>query len=295
MVGVFLTPALLLYLLIFLYPTVRTTFMSFFSVASVTDAISTWSFVGLQNFVDLSKSSLFMLSMKNLVSIWFWGGLLVFFWALLFAVILTSGVKGKAFYRAVIYLPNVVSAVAMGTMWIHYVYNSRYGLLYKFFSMLRLDSLAAIQWTTPDMIFISLLIAYCFGMVGYYLLIFMAGIEGIPVELYESATIDGAGGFQKFRRITLPLLKDIFRTSIVLWTISTVSFFVWSQIFSPLNPEPGTVSPMVYMYQMVFGSDMVVTERNVGMGAAVGVILTLIVIIMFLLSNVLIKGTQGED
>lgn len=294
MMIIFLTPAVLSYLIIFLYPSVRTAIMSLFKVENVTDAISKWQFVGLGNYQGLADSSLFIQSMKNLINIWFFGGIIVFALALLFSVILTSGVKFKSFYRAIIYLPNVVSAVAMGTMWMQYVFSSRYGLLKGVFESLGLTALAAIQWTSPDMIFISLLIAYCFGMVGYYMLIFMAAMENIPTSFYEAATLAGANVFQRFYHITLPLLKDVFRTNIVLWTISSVAFFIWSQVFSPLNPEPGTVTPMVYMYQMVFGNNMVVTERNVGAGAAVGVILTLIVVLMFVITTRVFKGEDYE-
>ncbi len=65
-------------------------------------------------------------------------------------------------------------------------------------------------------------------------------------------------------------------------------------MFSPLNPEPGTVTPMVYMYQMVFGNNMVVTDRNVGAGAAVGVILTVIVVVMFVITSKIFKGEEYE-
>lgn len=294
MMIIFLTPAVLSYLIIFLYPSIRTAIMSLFNVENITDAMSKWQFVGLDNFLALKESTLFVQSMKNLVNIWLFGGIIVFALALLFSVILTSGVKFKSFYRAIIYLPNVVSAVAMGTMWMQYVFSSRYGLLKGFFETLGMEQLAAIQWTSPDMIFISLLIAYCFGMVGYYMLIFMAAMENIPMSFYEAATLAGANVFQKFYYITLPLLKDVFRTNIVLWTISSVAFFIWSQVFSPLNPEPGTVTPMVYMYQMVFGNNMVVTDRNVGAGAAVGVILTLIVVVMFFITSKLFKGEEYE-
>lgn len=294
MMIIFLTPAVLSYLIIFLYPSLRTAIMSLFNVENITDAMSKWQFVGIDNFLALKESTLFVQSMKNLVNIWLFGGIIVFALALVFSVILTSGVKFKSFYRAIIYLPNVVSAVAMGTMWMQYVFSSRYGLLKGFFETLGMEGLAAIQWTSPDMIFISLLIAYCFGMVGYYMLIFMAAMENIPMSFYEAATLAGANVFQKFYYITLPLLKDVFRTNIVLWTISSVAFFIWSQVFSPLNPEPGTVTPMVYMYQMVFGNNMVVTDRNVGAGAAVGVILTLIVVIMFFITSKLFKGEEYE-
>ena len=294
MMIIFLTPAIFSYMVIFLYPSIRTSFMSLFRVENVTDAMSKWQFVGLDNYQALKESSLFVQSMKNLVNIWFWGGIIVFVLAIVFSVILTSGVKYKSFYRAIIYLPNVVSAVAMGTMWMQYVYSSRYGLFKEVFESIGLDKMAAIQWTSPDMIFISLLIAYCFGMVGYYMLIFMAAMENIPISFYEAATLAGANVFQKFYHITLPLLKDVFRTNIVLWTISSVAFFIWSQVFSPLNPEPGTVTPMVYMYQMVFGNNMVVTDRNVGAGAAVGVILTLIVVVMFVITTRLLKDEEYE-
>lgn len=294
MIVLFLTPAIVSYIIVFLYPTARTSLMSLFRVDNVTDTIKQWEFVGFDNFVFLMDSTLFQQSMKNMIGIWFYGGILVFFLAVLMAVLLTSGIKGKSFYRAVIYLPNVVSAVAMGTMWMQYVYSPKYGLFKVVFETLGLKELSKIQWTAPDMIFVSLLIAYSFGMVGYYMLIFMAAIDRIPYDFYEAATLEGANLFKKFFGITLPLLKDVFRTNVVLWTITTVAFFIWSQVFSPLNPEQGTVTPMVYMYQMVFGGNMVVTDRNVGSGAAVGVILTVIVVIMFAITSKLFKEDRIE-
>lgn len=294
MKAVFLGPAVISYVAVYLYPTVRTAVMSFFKVDAITDPVAKWSFAGLGNYSSLFSSTLFMRSMQNIGGIWLWGGLLVFALAVLFAVILTSGVRFKSFFRAVVYLPNVISAVAMGTMWIQYVYSSRYGLLRDVFSFFGLKKLAEIQWTSPDNIFGALLVAYCFGMVGYFMLIFMAGIEKIPADFYEAATIDGASKAKQFSAITLPLMKGVLRTNIVLWTISTVVFFVWSMIFSPLNPEPGTVTPMVYMYQMVFGANMVVTERNVGAGAAVGVLLSLMVVAVFVLSTAVVRDDDLE-
>lgn len=182
----------------------------------------------------------------------------------------------------------------MATMWIHYIYNSKYGLLKSIFSLLRMDKLASMQWTSPNNIFMALVIAYSFGMVGYFMLIFMAGIERIPSDFYEAATIDGANVFQQFFYITMPLLTDVIRTNIVLWTINAIGFFVWSQLFSPLIPEPGTITPMVYMYQEVFGGNTVVLERNVGNGAAVGVILTLIIVLSFIITNILFKDKKIE-
>ncbi len=294
MIIVFLFPAIFLYGLIFFYPTVKTIIMSFFKMGSISDKMSEWIFNGLGNYNNLLNSQLFMQSLKNIFLIWLIGGVIIFFFAILFAVILTSGVKLKSFFRSIIYLPNVVSAVAMATMWIHYIYNSKYGLLKSIFSLLRMDKLASMQWTSPNNIFMALVIAYSFGMVGYFMLIFMAGIERIPSDFYEAATIDGANVFQQFFYITMPLLTDVIRTNIVLWTINAIGFFVWSQLFSPLIPEPGTITPMVYMYQEVFGGNTVVLERNVGNGAAVGVILTLIIVLSFIITNILFKDKKIE-
>ena len=294
MIIIFLFPAIFLYGLIFFYPTVKTIIMSFFKMGSISDKMSEWFFNGFGNYNNLLNSQLFMQSLKNIFFIWLIGGIIIFFFAMLFAIILTSGVKLKSFFRSIIYLPNVVSAVAMATMWIHYIYNSKYGLLKSIFSLFSMEKLAAIQWTSPNNIFIALVIAYSFGMVGYFMLIFMAGIERIPSDFYEAATIDGANIFQQFFYITLPLLTDVIRTNIVLWTINAIGFFVWSQLFSPLIPEPGTITPMVYMYQEVFGGNTVVLERNVGNGAAVGVMLTLIIVLSFIITNTLFKDKKIE-
>ncbi len=295
MIVAFLAPAVLLYLLVFLYPTTRTIVMSFFKVEGVTDSISTWKFNGIGNFKTLFQTPLFVNAITNIGLIWLIGGLSVLLISLLFGVILTSGVHGKSFIRSVIYLPNVISAVAMGTMWINYIYNPDFGLFNSTLNALGLHDLAKTQWTSPETVFWSMLTAYCFGMVGYHMLIWMSGIERIPVDFYEAATIEGANVFKRFTKITLPLLKGVFRTNIVLWTVSTMAFFVWSQLFSPVNLSSSTVTPMSYMYELVFGtSSSAVTVRDSGAGAAIGVILVVIVITVFLLTQRIVKNDDVE-
>ncbi len=294
MIVAFLLPAVISYLIIFVYPTLRTALMSLYEVETVTDSFTSWNFVGLANYQSLLGSELFRMAMSNMFKIWLYGGIITFSIGLLFAVMLTSGVKGKSFYRAVIYLPNIISAVAMGTMWMQYVFSSRYGLFKQVFSFLGIDYLANFQWTAPNHIFISLLIAYCFGSVGYFMLIFMSAIERIPKDYYESAMLLGATRFQQFTKITLPLIRDVFRTNIVLWTISTAAFFVWSQVFSPIVMEKGTVTPMVYMFHNVFGNSMMTIKTNVGAGAAVGVLLTVIVVLMFVITSIVFKDEKIE-
>lgn len=290
----FISPAAILFLLVFLYPILRTLCMSFFKIDGVTDAFSKWQFVGLENYQKLLSTTLFRISMGNLFRIWALGGILVLSLSLLFAVIITSGIRGKSFFRAMIYLPNIVSAVALATMWLQYVYSPKFGLLKSFFTMIHLDKLARIQWLSNDHKFMALLIAYCFGMVGYHMLIFASGIERISGDYFEAATLDGANRLQQFRHITLPLLKGMFHTNITMWSVSSVGFFVWSQLFSTVTADTQTITPMVYMYMQIFGAGNSVTERNAGIGAAVGVCLSLCVVLIFQLCNRLFKDKDLE-
>ena len=297
MIVIFLMPAVLCYALVFLYPTLRTFAMSFFTVVSVSDPLAAWSFAGLANYKKLFTAPMFLQAMKNIGRLWFWGGVGVMCCALLIAVILTNRVPArlKAFYRSIVYLPNVVSAVAMGTMWINYIYNSDYGLLHKLFGALGFDAAAQILWTGPGMRFWSMLIAYCFGMVGYHMLIFMSGIEQIPADYYEEAYLEGCNVWQRFTYITVPFLRGVFRTNIVMWTVYTVGFFVWGQLFSPVNLSNDTVAPMNYMCELVFGaSSAAATARDSGSGAAIGVVMMALVIVIFFATERLVQNDDIE-
>lgn len=295
MILAFTVPATALFLLIFIYPIIRTTLMSFFTIQEITDVFSKWTFVGVKNYVDLMKSSLFVQSWINLFKIFVLGGVLTLGTSLILAVIVESGVKGKSFFRAAIYLPNVISSVAMATMWIQYVFNSSYGLLTNLFSALGLDSLASIQWLDSERKFTALLVSYCFGMIGHFMLIWISGITRIPTELYEAASIDGASKLNQFINITVPLLKGIFRTNLIMWSISVSGFFLWAKLFSPLVADTQTVVPMIYMYQQLFGTeDLGKVSRDAGSGAAVGVLLTLFVVTVFIIVNKTLKHDDLE-
>lgn len=293
MIVCFTLPALIVFLLMFLYPVIRTTLMSFFTMSGASAPMSEWSFVGLQNYTELLKTDVFITSMTNMMKIWVIGGIGVIFFALLFAVILTNGVRGKAFWRAMIYLPNIISAVAFANMWIYYVFNKRYGLLHNIFEAIGLEELAKMDYMVGDMKFWSMLIAFSFGSVGYFMLIFLSGIERLPADYYEAATIDGASKFQQFGYITLPLLKGVFKSVLTFWTVSVVGFFVWAQMWSPVNAENQTITPFIYMYQIVFGNTGM-TERMPGKGAAVGIMMALVVVIIFAIVNKVFKEDDLE-
>ena len=175
-----------------------------------------------------------------------------------------------------------------------YVYSSKFGLLKSVLDSLGLHKLAKTPWLDSDHKFWALLFAYCFGMIGYHMLIWMSGIERISPDLFEAATIDGANKPQQFRYMTMPLLKGVFKTNITMWTVSTAAFFVWSQLFSTVTADKATIVPVQYMYMHTFGAGNAVTERNAGYGAAIGIILCLCVVIVFSICNKLIKDDDLE-
>ena len=214
--------------------------------------------------------------------------------ALLFAVIITSGIRFKSFFRAMIYLPNIVSAVALATMWLQYVYSPKYGLIKNFFQALGLDSWQ--RYSGWIMTTSSWLCSWPTVSAWWviHMLIFASGIERISDDYFEAATLDGANKFNQFRYITLPLLKGVFRTNVTMWSVTSVGFFVWSQLFSTVTADTQTITPMVYLYMQIFGAGNSVTERNSGVGAAVGVMLSVCVVIVFWLCNHLLQDKDLE-
>ena len=290
MIFLFMLPCVLSLLIMFVYPVCRTVIMSFFQVESLTAGTDTWSFFGLGNYTKILGSSTFMTSMKNMLNIWLVGGIITLALSMLMAVVLTSGLRGQKFFRAAIYMPNIISAVALATMWIQYIFNYDYGLLNSMVTSIGLDK---IKWLGTDTKFWAMLAAFIFGSVGYYMLIFISGIEGIPSELYEAATLDGANKVSQFSHITMPLMRGIIKTSITFWSINATTFFLWSRMFSPIQTENSTIVPVVYLYDIVFGSKDY-TVRDAGAGAAVGVVLTVLIIGIYGLMNVLLKDTDLE-
>ncbi len=260
----FSLPAVLSLLIMFVYPVCRTVLMSFFQVESVTATMADWSFYGLGNYLKIFKSASFLTSMRNMLLIWFVGGIITLALAMLMSVVVTSGIRGKKFFRAVIYLPNIISAVALATMWIQYIFNYDYGLLNE---IVQLFGGEKIKWLGTDLKFWAMTGSFVFGSVGYYMLIYISGIEGIPQDLYEAATIDGAGKVSQFTRIT--------------------------KMFSPIDTESSTIVPVIYLYDMVFGGKGI-TQRDAGAGAAVGVVLTLIIIAVYLVTEWLFRGNDLE-
>lgn len=290
----FLLPAVLCFLVIYAYPLVRTVYLSFFKVTNLTGTDAT--FWGISNYKELIHTPLFVTSFRNIFLIWLVGGIALFGLVFLFAMLLNSGIKGKKFFRAVIYMPNLIPAVAIVAIWTQYIYHPRYGLWTTFFDMLGLENIANIQWNSLDLVFWGMLIAYVWGGVGWTLIIILAGMERIPTELYEVARLDGASAFQQFRHVTLPLLRDVLRITFVFWSIGQINLFTFPKLWTPVVPVEGTYTPAVYLFGIAFGAREQAGETTfaVGKGAAIAVMLLVLVVVFSLVINRLFKEEDLE-
>jgi len=277
-IALFLLPASLLYLIFFLVPTVQTIYYSMLDWSGIGDNAR---FIGLKNYTELIGDPLFQLSMLNTFNILIVGGVIIFALAFMFTAMLNSNIRGRRFFRAIIFLPNVVAVIALTTLW-GYIYNPRFGLLNSFFKLLGLKELAKTPWTAPDTIFWAMLVALIWLYVGFYLILLMAGVDKIPIEYYEAAKLDGASQLQMFIKITIPLLWDVLTVAVVLWSITALKIFEFPFAFTSLEPVPETYTSAVYLYVMGFGQRTPI--YRLGYASAIGVfmLLTVIVMVVFL-------------
>jgi len=291
----FLTPAVLAYVFIYLYPTLQTAYFSFFEVTQFAGA--ELEFRGLKNYTQLLATPLFVESFEVILKWWLIGGAALFGAAFFFTLLFMTGIRFKRFWRAVLYGPNIINVVAMTTMWAQYIYSPRYGLLKSFFEAVGLHSLASIQWTSMNMLLRSVLIAYIWGSIGYFFLIINSGVERIPVDLFEAARIDGASTLQSFFHITLPLLRDVLRVTTVMWSITAINMFAFPKTFTPVIQPRVTTTPAIYLYQLAFGTSIeggASGGHAIGKAAAAAVMLLILVIIVSALVSQLLKERDVE-
>jgi ABC-type sugar transport system permease subunit len=294
MLFLFLAPALLTYVFIYVYPTLQTIYFSFHRVTAF--AGGEIEFRGLRNYIELVRNPLFQEPFVIILKWWFFGGAALFGGAFFFTVLFMTGVRYKGFWRAVLYGPNLINVVAMTTMWSQYIYSARYGLLKTFFEAVGLHSLASIQWTSMAMLFRSVLIAYVWGSVGYFFVFVMSGVERIPTDLYEAARIDGANTLQAFFRITLPLLRDVLRVATVMWSITAINMFAFPKTFTPVAMPRQTTTPAIYLYQLAFGTTTEgAGEFALGKAAAGCCLLLLLVIVVAAVIGQLLKERREVE
>lgn len=276
MIVLFLLPAGLFYLVFFLVPSVWAFYYSAFDWSGFSSAMK---FVGFGNYVKmLTHDSIFWRSFGNTVKILFIGGGVTIGLAFFLAVLINSGIKGKKIFRALIFLPNVIATIALTTMFAFAIYSSRSGMITNFFKLIGWAPGANYLWMSSNHTFWSMLIAIIWISVGYYVVLLLAGMDKIPTEFYEAARLEGAGLYQQFVSVTLPLMWDVVTISIVMWAISAIKVFEFPFAFMGFSEDPSLYTIGVYLYVMGFGKRQPIYQ--LGYATAIGVFMLLFVILI---------------
>ncbi len=182
----------------------------------------TETFVGFDNFNTLFKDEKFIVSMQNTILMIVMVTIFTFFFALMFAAILSrEKIKGQNFFRIIFYIPNILSVVVIAGIF-SAIYRPDNGMLNSVLSMLSGQQIQVL-WKDQPMVIVSIIMAMVWQAIGYYMVMYMASMAAVPESIYESAGMDGAGRFRQFFQMTLPLIWTNIRTTLTFFIISTIN------------------------------------------------------------------------
>jgi ABC-type sugar transport system permease subunit len=285
----FLAPALIVYLVFFIYPTIQALWVSLNDWSGFTPQMD---YVGLANFEELLRDKVYQQVLLQSLGLLVFGGILTFALSLFFTGLLGTGVRGRRFFRAVIFSPNVVAMIALTTLW-SFVYNPRFGMLNGVLKAIGLDKLGRTAWMGPDLVYWAVLVAVVWIYVGFYAILFIAGADKIPQSLYDAAIVEGANRIQMFFKVTLPLMWDVVAVGLVLWIIDALMQFEFYYAISGAFPPIKIWTIPIYVFVLAFG------KRNpifrMGYGTAVAVSLLVFVIAFVLITRVILRRREAVE
>lgn len=267
----FVAPAVLILTIFFVCPIFYIIYLSFFDWNFVTPDMD---FVFLDNFINLINDANFR---QVLVNTSIYTGLTMFFTlsiALLTALWLGKDGKIYSFAQSAIFSPHIISLVSISMLWM-WIMDADYGLLNVILKSFGLEPLG---WLTDSSLALySLVIVSVWKSIGYYTLIFIAGLRSIPKDLYEAAELDNSSGFRTFSKITLPMLSPTIFFVVITSFISCFKVFETIAIMTNGGPANSTNTIVYYIYEYGF------RFFKIGYASAAGVILLLIISICTLL------------
>lgn len=275
----FLLPAAALYALFFIYPAANAFYISLFDWNGFSSGMK---FIGLRNFQELLADTRFWgVAVKNTMKFILFGGVFIFALSFLFSGILTTRTRGKKFYRAVLFFPNVINPIAICILW-GFIYNKQWGLLTN---LVKLTGISTFQptWTSPENIFWAILAMMVWTYTGFYCVILLSALDQVPPDLIESASLEGANEAAIFFKVKLPLIWDVLVVAITLWGIAGIKEF--SLIFAwggGLDiPQDGYLNLATNMYINAFGKRIGI--YRMGYSTAMGIVMFLAVVVTVLL------------
>jgi raffinose/stachyose/melibiose transport system permease protein len=266
---ILLTPALLVYCLFAVYPMLHVVWLSFMKWNGLTP---TEQFVGLDNYVQVfTQDPVFWTAVRNTV---LWTVLSVIFppaigFAL--ALALNQNLPGRAPLRALFYLPVIIAPIAVATMW-RWLYDPFFGLINATMTALGLQRFIQDWLGDAHVALYSMFVAYVWQTVGFSLVLFLAGLQGVSQTLVEASRIDGAGRFQVFQHVTLPALRPSIAIVLVLSIINSLKAF--DIVYGMTQGGPAQSTQMLALWAFTQAMQL----GDFGRGAAISVVLLVITI-----------------
>lgn len=293
---VFLGVPLIIYLVFVISPFIQALY---YSMTDWNGFSQTMHMVGLKNFKTLFTDSLFRHALINNVILLIVVPLLTIVIALIFATFVTvggrsrgqiRGLKNSSFYRVVSFFPYAIPQIVIGVIWLN-IYDPSGGLLNGALTAIGFDRFNDFPWlgssTTamPATVFVII-----WGLIGFYMVLFIAAIKGIPAELFEAIRIDGAGRFRTAIHLTIPMIRDSVQTAYVYLGILALDAFAYMQA---LNPNGGPENSTIVMVQVMFRRGF--TESKFGLATAMGVTLAAVTLAFSALIFIINRLAGGKE
>lgn len=280
-----LAPAMLLFILFMIVPTINVFAMSTFKWGGLS---ANKTFIGLKNFQMLFQDMNFIRSLQNTIVIIVLVTIITMTIAILFASILVrEKIKGQNFFRIIFYIPNILSVVVISAIFSAIYDPSANGMINSILSMINGEGWETIKFLgNPNIVVFAIIGALIWQAIGYYMVMYMASMSTIPEHLYEAAALEGAGKVRQFFSITLPMIWDNIRTTLTFFVISTINLsFLFVQVMTGGGPDGASETVLSYMYLQAYN------RSSYGYGMAIG---TVVFLLSFALSWAINKVTERD-
>ncbi len=278
-------PTLFFVAIFTIWPTINSFYMSFFRQRLNLARFREPTFIGIENFVNLFSDPRFIQVLKNTIIYVIGTVPLAIFLAFLFAFLVNQRIRGVGLSRLSFFHPSILPMVSAATIWMFFL-TPDYGIFNE--AIYFLGYRGPQNWTAnPNLALISIMIVALWKNAGYYMIFYLAGMQNLPSEVFEAATLDGASTWQKLRYITFPLLRG---TTLFITTIAIIGAFqTVDQIFvlTQGGPSGASTTLLYYLWQVRF------EFQDVGKASAITVVL-IVLLLLFTVTN-FVLSERGRD
>lgn len=260
----FLPPALVLFSIFVFLPITEAFYYSFYKWQGMTDIAESGQFVGLRNYIQVLNHSVFHTAVYNTFKLILLSLVIQLPIALGIAMLVAEKGFGNSMFRLVYFMPFILADIVAGLLW-RYIYDGDYGLVGQISQLLGWENFYPLA--DKDTAYNSILLVVLWKYTGYHMMIYIAGLQGIPKDLLEAARLDGANWWQTLIRVKLPLIKHAVKLSVFFSIIGGLQFFEMVVPLTNMGPSNSTQTLVSYLYQ--YG----IIRMKVGFGSSVAVII----------------------